>query len=193
MIALGKDSSDPETIEEEPLSSDITPQGRFLEESAEQELEEQAEEELGIEQRILGLMIIFVSAWTFAVNSIFNRKLKAVNFAVVMVYHALLGGILSILYIGVESFIAGKFRIYTSRQYLILAATALMDAIACFSMTIAYQKDSSGFISLLGYSTIVYAFLADIFVIPQTIYPLEYAGTIIILVVTVTIATIKLI
>lgn len=110
-----------------------------------------------------------------------------------MVYHALLGGILSLAVILVEALIVGKFRFYTGRQYLILAATALMDAIACFSMTVAYQKDSSGFISLLGYSTIVYAFLADIFVIPQTIYPLEYAGTFIILIVTITIAAVKLI
>jgi len=34
-------------------------------------------------------------------------------------------------------------------------------------MTIAYQSDSSGFVSLLGYGIIVYSFLSDILIFDE--------------------------
>ena len=47
------------------------------------------------------------------VNSVYNRKLKNVDYYVVMCYHGLLGGGLAIIYICIEAAIKGEFRIYT--------------------------------------------------------------------------------
>ena len=89
-----------------------------------------------------------------------------------MVYHGLIGIVLASLVILIEGAIKGEFRIYTPFQYLILAIAATFDCIACNSMTIAFQADGSGFVSLLGYGVIVYSFLADILIFKDDLIPL---------------------
>ena len=99
-----------------------------------------------------------------------NRKLKSIDYSALMVYHGLIGGILSAIYILIEAAInGGNFRFYTLQQYLILAGAATFDAMACFSMTIAYQSDNSGFVSLLGYAIILYGFLSDVLIFDESI------------------------
>ena len=61
----------------------------------------------------LGLAFGLLSALTMAVNSVYNRKLKNIDYFVVMCYHGLLGGGLAIIYICIEAAIKGEFRIYT--------------------------------------------------------------------------------
>ena len=59
-------------------------------------------------------------------------------------------------------------------------------------MTIAYQSDSSGFVSLLGYGIIVYGFLGDVIVFDETILPLQFTGAMIIFSATFIVAVFKL-
>lgn len=125
-------------------------------------------------------------------NSVFTRRLKNVDYTVVMAYHGLTGVTLSILYIVIERLVVGEFRIYTALQYLILTAAALTDTICVNSMTIAYQSDSSGFVSLLGYTIVFYGYLADIVVFRVDIQGLELVGALIVLTATVVVAVIKL-
>mmetsp|Transcript_10074 Transcript_10074/g.13701 ORF Transcript_10074/g.13701 Transcript_10074/m.13701 type:complete len:90 (+) Transcript_10074:576-845(+) len=84
-----------------------------------------------------------------------------------MVYHGLIGGILASLVIVIEGAIKGELRIYTPEQYGLLALAATFDCAACNSMTIAYQSDGSGFVSLLGYGIIVYSFLSDVLIFDE--------------------------
>ena len=56
----------------------------------------------------------FTGAWTFAVCSVFNRKLKEIDYTVLMVYHGLIGGTLASVFIIIEGIImGGDFRFYT--------------------------------------------------------------------------------
>ena len=111
-------------------------------------------------------------AITFSINSVFNRKLKAIDYSALMVYHGLIGTILASLFILIEASIRGEFRFYTLHQYLVLFAASFWDAVACNSMTIAYQSDSSGFVSLLGYAIIIYGFLSDILIFNEDLVAL---------------------
>ena len=145
-----------------------------------------------VKDRFIGLVVISAAAISFAICSTWNRKLKQVHFSVLMVYHALIGATLALLYILVEGYIRGEFRIYTLRQYGILLVAVLLDTVACFAMTIAFQKDKGGFVSLFSYSKIVYGFLADIFLLPEQILPLEIIGASLIFLVTISVSVIKL-
>ena len=140
----------------------------------------------------LGIGLALLSAWTMGFNSVFTRKLKNINYTVVMTYHGLTGVSLALIYIVVERLIVGEFRMYTALQYLILTAAALTDTVCVNSMTIAYQSDSSGFVSLLGYTIVFYGFLADIVVFNEDIQGLELAGALLVLAATVVVAVIKL-
>ena len=74
-----------------------------------------AEEEEAPEfEKYLGVIVAFTSAWTFAVCSVFNRKLKEIDYSALMVYHGLIGGTLASVFILVEGLImGGDFRFYT--------------------------------------------------------------------------------
>lgn len=73
---------------------------------------------------------------------------------------------------------------------MFLATT--LDCIACNSMTIAYQRDRSGFVSLFGYCIIIYSFLLDIVWFDEDLVWLELLGALLIFAVTFVIAFYKL-
>ena len=59
-------------------------------------------------------------------------------------------------------------------------------------MTIAYQSDSSGFVSLLGYAIILYGFLGDVIIFNERLMALQLAGALLIFVATFVVAVVKL-
>lgn len=80
------------------------------------------------ETRSTGIIICCVLAWVFAATCVFNRRLKDVNFAVVLFYHSIFGFTASALYIITEKLITGiPFRIYTGRQYGYLFLSCIFD------------------------------------------------------------------
>ena len=73
-----------------------------------------------------------------------------------------------------------------------MVGSVLIDTLACNMMTFAYQLDTSGFISLLFYISIVYSYLSDVFLFKEQIEGLEIIGVLLIFITTLTVATIKL-
>ena len=119
------------------------------------------------------MIVIFTSSWVFSVKNIYNRKLKVLDTTIVMVYHSLIGFVVSSLLIFLEGLVkGGEWRFYTFEQYCILIGSTVFDAFACFSVTGAYQSDASGFVSLLGYSIIIYGFLFDVIIFNENIMAL---------------------
>jgi len=57
---------------------------------------------------------------------------------------------------------------------------------------IAFQSDSSGFISILGYIVILYGFLADEFIFGTSITGFDLIGAVLIFTVTVSVTIYKL-
>ena len=74
------------------------------------------------------------------------------------------------LIIFVEATITGegtRLRTYTSKEWLIATGSALFNSGGLLNLTLAYQMDSSGFVSLISYMNIVYGFLCDQFIFDE--------------------------
>jgi drug/metabolite transporter (DMT)-like permease len=64
--------------------------------------------------RLTGIVLAFALSWVYSATCVFNRRLKDVNFAVVLFYHSIFGMCAATLMILVEKLITGNpFRIYT--------------------------------------------------------------------------------
>ena len=95
-----------------------------------------------------------------------NRVLQHVPVNIIITYHSLLGITLVGTYILIEAAITGngfRFTEYSSRSYGFLLSAVLCDTLCLFMATIAFQNDSGGFVSLLLYMSIVYAYFFDQF------------------------------
>ena len=64
---------------------------------------------------IFGIFFAIAMAWVFAVCNVLNRKLKNLNFLLVLFAHGSVGLVMSIVYILAEKVITGNpFRFYTA-------------------------------------------------------------------------------
>ena len=89
--------------------------------------------------------------------------LKQHPLQLIIFYHTFTGLILTTAYIGIDAAVAGAWRMteYTTKQWLICIAASAADVIALNTDTLAYQKDSSGFVALISYVNIVYGYACD--------------------------------
>ena len=69
---------------------------------------------------------------------------------------------------------------------------ALVDFVGINATNLAFQSDSSGFIAVIGYMSVVYSFLVDEFYFDAPISATDVAGALCILIVTVSMVTYKL-
>jgi len=136
------------------------------------ELVEESESESNFDNFIiLGMVLVFAAAWSFSVNCVLNRTLKEISFSVVMFYHGLIGVLLTMLAISSDMYVNGsEFRLaqYPSHIFWLTVFSGLLDGLRGYCMTIAFQSDSSGFVSLFGYINVAYAFAADVFIFKET-------------------------
>ena len=109
-----------------------------------------------------------------------------------MIYFGVTGLILIGIILIAEAIINGGFRTFEAETYGIICAAGLTDAVLINSLTIAFMNDRSGFVSLLTYMFIFYAFVADVVFFDERIIVLELTGAIIILLTTFTVSAIKL-
>lgn len=64
--------------------------------------------------RLTGIILTVVLSWVYSATCVFNRKLKEVNFAVVLFYHSIFGMTAATTMIIGEKIVTGNpFRIYT--------------------------------------------------------------------------------
>ena len=68
--------------------------------------------------------------------------------------------------------------------YLFLVGAAMFDTLATTSNTIAYQSDTGGFVSLIGYIAFAYAYTADELIFHETFNWVEMVAAIIIVLAT---------
>ena len=71
---------------------------------------------------------------------------------------------------------------YNGEQWVWTIGLCTINFIGLNCSTIAMQNERSGFITLLGYIGLVYAFLGDIFIFNEKFYWIELLGIIIILI-----------
>ena len=140
-----------------------------------------------------GVVLALIISWGFAGTNIMNRKLKNVHFSVILICHSLCGIALCGVYLVAEHFATGDaWRHYSWNQYGWMLLVCCIDFVGLNSVTIAYQKDSSGFISLVGYSSVVYAFMVDYLYYGYAIGGVALGGAILILGVVMSVSVVKL-
>lgn len=84
-----------------------------------------------------------------------------------------------------------RFGDYTGRQMGIAMGASAFDTGALLSVTTGYQMDSSGFVSMLSYLNIVYAFICDQIVWHQKFNAIELVCALTILVTALGVAIYK--
>jgi len=64
--------------------------------------------------RLTGILLAFILSWTYSAAMVFNRRLKDVNFAIVLFYHSIFGTCAATgIILGEKLFTGNAFRIYT--------------------------------------------------------------------------------
>lgn len=150
-------------------------------------------------QLIIGYTLVLAVAWTYASANILNRALKDVSTSLIMFWHGALGILIAIVAISIEYFAVDMgtgngLHIFNMslKCFGYMFAATLADTLTVNAMTIAFQSDSSGFVSLLTYFNVIYAFVADILIFKESFTWVELLAASTILFVTVLSAVVKL-
>lgn len=124
-----------------------------------------------------------------------TRALKGIQTSLILFWYAFGGIICTSIYLVLEVIIMGdpeRFSNYTARHFLIAFASSCFDNLGMTSITIAFKADKSGFVSLFSYMNIVYAYLADIFLLDESLNTIEFLAALTILLVALSVAYYKL-
>lgn len=110
------------------------------------------------------------------------------HFSVMLFYYAVVASFCTLLMILGEAWIksqAIRLFSYNAEQWMFCLLVSIVNFIGLNCQTIALQNERSGFITLLGYIGLVYAFMGDLFIFRETFQWLELVGVSIVLVLNV--------
>ena len=150
--------------------------------------------EEGDDETLLGLIYALLAAITMAICAVCNRSLKQTHTAVICFFHACGGLFMASTYILIEFLLSDdglRMKQYTGRQFWIATGAATFNSGANITSTIAYQCDSSGFVSLISYMNIVYAYICDQIIFHEVLNSVELIAAIVIFVTAIGIAAYK--
>jgi len=82
--------------------------------------------------------------------------------------------------------------VHSQTTYWLLLALCTIDFISITAQALAFQKDNSVFIAILGYLRLPYSFLVDSFYFNIPVVGIELFGSIIILLTTISVSFIKM-
>ena len=105
--------------------------------------------------------------------------MQKMNFAVMLFYYSVVALFITALMVLVEAWVNHhplRFWDYTGEQFGFTFLLSCVNFIGLNCQTIALQNERSGFITLLGYIGLVYAFLGDIFIFHEKLVWLELLG-----------------
>jgi len=83
------------------------------------------------------------------------------------------------------------FPTFSTTGFFYMLAGALFDFISASTTTIAFQSDSAGFVSMVGYVAVVWAFVLDFLVFSNLISGFQLICALVIFSTTITISVIK--
>ena len=146
------------------------------------------------DQTLIGLIFALSAGIMMAFCAVTTRALKSVPTPIVIFYHTIGGMLLTGSYVLIEMWVTNspsRFSEYTARQLGIAVGASAFDTGALLSVTAGYQCDSSGFVSMLSYLNIVYAFICDQVVWKEKFNAIELLCTLVILVTALGVAIYK--
>ena len=143
--------------------------------------------------RVLGVALVVASAWAYSGVAVLGRTLKEVSFSVLMLINSSFSLVLTVVYLLMEHLYTGNsFRVYSKEQYGILALCTLTNLGKTALFTISFKYSTSGFVSLVSYTSIAWAIAADILIFHESLPVTEFLGGSIILIVTCARSVIKI-
>jgi len=111
-------------------------------------------------------LAIFFSS-SYATVAVTTRKMQSIHYAVVLFYYSIYGFFVLGAIVVTQSFINNeriRLLTYTWHQFATMFGVGFINTFGIICQTIASQNEKSGVIQLFGYITLVYGFLADIYI-----------------------------
>ena len=122
------------------------------------------QEENPYDRLTLGLMLAMCSSICNGFAAVLNRRLKETPAAILAIWQSFIVAFTLGVYILIEAAITGngfRFAAYTSSMYGLAEIGAICNVACMFCYIISFQSDSSGFVALLSYLRIGYAYACD--------------------------------
>ena len=119
----------------------------------------------------IGIFLAFCVSLLRASQCVTNRIIKDVHFTLIMFWYNAFGAIFPFIGLTIGKIVAtGPFTFYSysSTAFMWLILGSLCDFTTCMAVFIAFQNDSSGFVSLLAYASVFWAFLSDALIFQNT-------------------------
>jgi len=119
---------------------------------------------------VFGVIMGVISSWVFAITFTLNRRIKDIHYSVIIFWHSVIGATGSLVVVLILWGVTGNPPLsYSPEGWLWLNCASVFDFFCIFSQIVAFQSDNSSFVALLSYSSVVYAFLCDIFIFKEVI------------------------
>ena len=117
-------------------------------------------------QTLLGLVIALIAAICSGFFAALTRSLKQVPVNVSIFYNCIIGMIITILYLLIETLVSTpedglRMFSYTGWMYGISMISNCLDNLVLYLFLIAFTSDASGFVAVLSYTRILWAYVAD--------------------------------
>ena len=139
---------------------------------------------------LFGILMANLASFSEGFGDVISRTLKDVYISIIIFWYGLLATIGSLLYLLITSELS--FAGYTSQQYFLLGLAVLCAVVALTANIVAFQADSSGFVALLSFVVLVWAYAADMLIFNEEFKTMDLVASAVILITTFTIAVIKL-
>ena len=150
---------------------------------------------------LLGILLTLVYASFFGTVQVLTRRMREVHFTVIQFYYTLIASCCQFIFLMIRSHynsgsltkeIAFLNGVYSKHEWALLFVISIINVIWMSCFTIANQLESTVFLSIFSYISIVYALLSD-FLIFEYKFKWEHGlGAIIILSVTFSLAYMRL-
>ena len=133
----------------------------------------------GMQAQIIGCTLCLITSWCYASVVVFTRIMQRIPAFVLNTYYSCVAAFATAVIIFIESQRnGGELRIftYTKDQYIASLGCSFINVVGMTCQTIALQNEKSGLITLLGYVSLVYAFMFDTLIFNETIFAQEGFG-----------------
>ena len=167
----------------------------YADEDQSEEAKSSNDNSIGFGSHVLGIILIFLCSWLVSANFVTNRMLKGIDIYAVMFFHGLLGLFLALCYLIEDGLQRNDFFIilnYSLMQYSIVIFSCVLDLSCVYFGFVAAQASNLGFVGLISYTAIVYAFLTDLFIFDEKLQVVEMLATTIILITTMGVSIYKI-
>jgi drug/metabolite transporter (DMT)-like permease len=146
---------------------------------------------------IMGMVTMFVAAWSQAAVGVCTRKLKQLHFTIIMFTYAWIASLILLVFLTIEYFVTQfgetpRIFTYSKENYILMVSCALFNAFGMNCLTISRQSYKLAFVMIISYATLVYAWFADIFVFRIGMSVQQWIGSIIVFAFVIYAACVKL-